>query len=100
MSTQIQQTERLIEAIENLGFVLNNSKHLQQQDYSDTLLNIFISLKEIGYGYPNNGCLGNIHKDLRLLNKTIILAALLMGATKEPEKTLQEYKKIIDIYLK
>ena len=88
----------LIESIENLTFTIENIKQ-QHLDYSQILMNIFTSLKEIGNGYKNDGCLSKIHHELRILNKTLIMSALLLSATKEPEKTLNEYHKIIDQYL-
>ena len=90
--------EHLIESIENLTFTRENTKK-QNNDYSSILMNIFTALKEIGNGYPKDGCLNKIHHELRILNKTLIMSALLISATKNPEKTLNEYHKIIDQYL-
>lgn len=86
---KIDQTERLIEAVENLSFSIDNLKANSSRDYSPYLTNIFISLK----------ILDKIQHELHILNKTFIMSALLLSATKNPEKTLNEYHKIIDQYL-
>ena len=99
MSAQNEQTERLINAIENLNVTIDNAKKYQYKDYSTVFADIIISLKEIGNGYTNNGCLNKIHDELRLLNKNIIMAALLISTPTNPEKNLQTYNKIIDSYL-
>ena len=95
---QNELNERLIDAIEKLSFLIDSAKN-QNNDYSQHFMDIFVSLKEIGKGYTNDGCLYKIHHELRLLNKTLIMAALLISATKTPEQTLQEYHKIIKQYL-
>lgn len=95
-----EQTERVIEAIESLSFAINDFKSLQNRDYSEIFMNIFAALNKISYGYQNDGCIDKICKEIRALNKTLIMAALIMGATKNPEETLQKYNNIIDMYLK
>ncbi len=95
-----QQTERFIEAIENLGFNIDTLKPHLGKDYSSILVDIIFALKEIGYGNGKDGCLDKIHRELKLLNKTIIMAALLIGATKNPEQTLKQYNNIVEQYLK
>ena len=91
---QKEQTERLIDAVEKLAFVIDDSKRFQPKDYSQIFMNILMSLNS------NNDYLDKIHHELKKLNKTIIMSALLTSAIKNPEKTLNEYRKIIDMYLK
>lgn len=90
--------EHLIESIENLTFKIENTRN-KNNDYSSILINIFTALKEIGNGFKNDGCLNKIHHELRILNKTLIMSALLISATQNPEKTLNEYNKILEQYL-
>lgn len=91
--------EKLIECIDNLCFVIDSLKNAQNVENIQMLMNIHTSLKEIGNSYSNDGCLNKIHHELKILNKTIIMSALILSATKNPEKTLQEYHKIIEQYL-
>ena len=93
-----EQTERLIDAIDKLSFIIDNTRQHTNNNYSQHLIDIMVTLKEIGNGYKNDGCLKKIHHELRLLNKTVIMSALLLSATKNPEKTLKEYHKIIEQY--
>ena len=95
--SKTDQNERLIDAIDKLAFVINNAQ--QTKDYSPIFTDIIVGLKEIGNGYNNDGCLKKIYQELRLLNKTLIMSALILGATKNPEKTLNNYKNIIDEYI-
>ncbi len=90
ISIQHEQNERLIEAVENLSFSISCLKNYRPKDYTDRLMEIFLSLKT----------LDKIQYELHLLNKTIIMSALLLSAAKNPEKTLNEYNKIINQYLK
>ncbi|MBQ6109956.1 MAG: hypothetical protein IJL05_01095 [Alphaproteobacteria bacterium] len=95
-----QQTERFIESIENLGFNIDTLKPYLGKDYSSILVDMLFALKEIGYGNSKEGCLDKIHHELKILNKTIIIAALLMCTPKDPERTLKQYNNIIEQYLK
>ena len=92
---KFNQTERLIDAIDNLSFGISLIK---DKDYSQRLIDIMSLLKEIGNGYAGDGCLNKIHHELQMLNKNIILAALLTSVPENPEKTLNEYNKIIEKY--
>ena len=94
----VNENDELIKVIENLTFTIEMANK-QNNDYSPYLQNIMVALKEIGKGYNNDGCLHKIHHELRLLNKTLIMSALLISATKNPEQTLNEYNKIIEHYL-
>lgn len=93
------QTERLINAIDDLNFNIDNMKKYYDKDYSSILTNIILSLKEIGNLYTNDGCLNKIHDDLKHLNKTMLLIALLISTNQNPENTLQQYSKIIEQHL-
>ncbi len=93
-----EQIERLIHGIDNLSFNIERL-HSQNRDYSQFFIQIIMALKETGNGMTGNGCLKKIHQELRLLNKTMIMSALLLSATKDPEKTLNEYHKIIEQYI-
>ena len=93
-----QNNKELTEVIDKLAFEIDILNH-QHKDYSKEIINIMTSLKEIGKGYNNDGCLDKIYHELQLLNKTIIMTALLISATKNPEKTLNQYNKIIEQYL-
>jgi len=94
-----QTMENLTEAIDKLAFIIETTNTHKNKDYSQNLIDILVSLKEIGNGFNGKGCLDKIHHELKLLNKTIIMSALLLSATKNPEKTLNEYQKIIEQYL-
>ena len=94
MPIKTEQTERLIEAIDKLSFIIDTSKCLQKNDYSQILMGLLTSANS------NNEHLNKIYNELKNLNKTIIMSALLLGATKNPEKTLQDYKEIINMYIK
>ena len=99
MQKNKEQTYELICAIEKLCCTIEDAASFQNRDYSQIFINIFTVLKEIGVGYKNDGCLQKIHKELHLLNKTLIMSALLISATKDPERTLDKYYKIIEQYL-
>ena len=99
MTANQEQTDQLIKSIEDLCFVIDNLKNQVPQNNSQILTDIFLSLKEIGNGHTNDGCLRQIHHELKILNKTLIMSALLISATKNPEKTLNKYHEIIDQYL-
>jgi len=90
------QTERLIDAIDSLSYGISLIK---DKDYTQILIGLMSSLKEIGNGYTGDGCLNKIHHELKILNKNIILAALLTSAPENPEQTLNEYNKVIEKYL-
>ena len=100
MPQKIDKTNQLICAIDNLSDVIQNLDFTHAKDYSGLLLDIVLSLREIGGGPNSISCLNRIHHELHLLNKSLMMSALLITAIKEPEKTLHEYHKIIDEYLK
>lgn len=91
--------ERLLHAIEDLGCSVDGLKNTSIKDYTSLYYDIMVAIKEIGEGFKNEGCLKKIHHELHLLNKTLIMSALLISATKDPEKTLKEYYNIINQYL-
>ena len=93
-----QYKESLVDAVDNLAFAIDTLRSQQTKDYTDILIDIFTALKGIGHNNQEN--LNKIHHELHILNKTIIMSALLISATKNPEKTLNEYQKIIEQYLK
>lgn len=95
-----QQTEHLIDAIDKLTFTINDAKKRQNYNYSEILINIILSLKEIGNKYTKDGCLNQICEELKNLNKNIIVATLLISAPQNPEQILQQYNNIIEQYLK
>lgn len=94
---QDNKIEKLTETIDKLAFVIDTTR--PNRDYSQYFVDIMVALKELGNGYRNDGCLNKIHHELHLLNKTLIISALILGATKNPEKTLDDYNKIIKDYL-
>jgi len=96
---QFNQTERLIDVLDSLNFSIEGLRGINGYDYSIPLMELSNSLREIGNGYRDEGCLKKIHQELHLLNKTLIMSALLLSATKKPEETLKEYQKIIKEYL-
>ena len=91
------EQSNLIEAINRLTDTIDTTKPNQYTDYNQILVNIILSLKEINDS--NREYLDKINHELKILNKTIIMAALLISAIKNPEKTLNEYQKIIEQYL-
>ena len=93
-----KEQSNLIESIDRLANIIDITKSNQYKDYNQILVDIIFYLKETNNSHRE--CLDKIHHELKILNKTIIMAALLISATKNPEKTLNEYQKIIEQYLK
>ena len=97
--SQPQTMDNLVESIEKLAFIIDTTTNHQNKDYTQVFIDNLVALREIGTGFDGKGCLNQIHHELKLLNKTIIMSALLISATKNPEKTLNEYNRIIEQYL-
>ena len=82
--------KKISETLDNIRMSINKLNI----DCASILKNIDLSIKDIERNFAG------IYNELRNIDKHVLIAALLISMPKDPEKILQQYSEIIDMFVK